>query len=329
MRLLRPFLGLLPLIACGLTSIELQDELPVAAVYRRQKPLRDVVSWDKSSILVNGERIMFLSAEFHPFRLPSPGLWIDVFQKVKSMGFTGVSFYLMWGLLEGEPGTVRINGVYALDEFFKAAKKAGVYLLARPGPYINSEVSGGGFPGWLQRLQGQLRSSNKGYIDAIQPYVSHIARIISDAEITKGGPVIMVQIENEFSLCGGDATGGSCGDKGYMDWLARAFRLAGITVPLINNDAVPAGNFAPGTGEGEIDIYGYDYYPFGWGGQDCQYPSLSTFAQQILTKLGSKPSNWTRGSFPLSTYVDIVPSLPYTTSPRSVIEFQGGAPDSW
>ena len=97
-----------------------------------------------------------MSGEFHPFRLPSPGLWLDVFQKIRAIGFSGVSFYVDAALLEGEPGHFRSDGVFALDEFFAAAKEAGIYLLARPGPYINSEVSGGGFPGWFQRLKGRF-----------------------------------------------------------------------------------------------------------------------------------------------------------------------------
>ena len=62
--------------------------------------LQDLVKWDEHSVFVRGERMMFLSGEFHPFRLPSPGLWLDIFQKIKAMGYNGVSFYTDWGLLE-------------------------------------------------------------------------------------------------------------------------------------------------------------------------------------------------------------------------------------
>ena len=118
--------------------------------YKREV-LQDIVTWDQHSIFVNGERVLFYSGEFHPFRLPVPGLWLDVFQKMRSMGYTGVSFYVDWALLEGKPGEFSAEGVFALEPFFEAAQKAGIYLLARPGPYINAEVSGGGFPGWVSR----------------------------------------------------------------------------------------------------------------------------------------------------------------------------------
>jgi beta-galactosidase GanA len=77
---------------------------------------------------------MVFSGEFHPFRLPVPDLWLDVFQKVKALGFSAVSFYVHWALLEGEHGVYRADGIFALESFFEAASQAGIYLIARPGP---------------------------------------------------------------------------------------------------------------------------------------------------------------------------------------------------
>ncbi|KAF2178184.1 glycoside hydrolase family 35 protein [Zopfia rhizophila CBS 207.26] len=295
-----------------------------SALSIRQQPLQDIVRWDNSSIIVHGERLMFLSAEFHPWRLPSPGLWLDIFQKIKAIGFSGVSFYLNWALLEGEPGLVRTDGVFSLDEFFSAAKEAGIYLIARPGPYINSEVSGGGFPGWLQRNKAQLRSTDPEFLNATKTYISHTGEIIAGAEITKGGPVILFQPDNEYSICEGarrieDIS--NCLDREYMEFVENEYRKAGITVPfinndvlvpLMNNDALALGNFRPGSGVGEVDIYGFDNYPMGWGQQPC-----------------SNPSNWTRGGIPLSVYTSVVRNISLPTSPRSIVEFQGGSPDKW
>ena len=83
---------------------------------------------------------MFYSGEFHPFRLPVPGLWLDVFQKIKALGYNGVSFYVDWALVEGKQGDFSAEGIFGFDPFFEAAQTAGIYLLARPGPYINAEV---------------------------------------------------------------------------------------------------------------------------------------------------------------------------------------------
>lgn len=141
---------------------------------------------------------MFYSGEFHPWRLPVPGLWLDIFQKIKALGYNGVSFYVNWALLEGSPGHYTAEGVFAYEPFFDAAAEAGIYLFARPGPYINAEVSGGGYPGWLQRNTGTLRTNETAYMDATNNYVAHIGRSIVAAQITNGGPVVLLQAENEY-----------------------------------------------------------------------------------------------------------------------------------
>ena len=102
--------------------------------------IQNTITWDEHSLFVNGTRVLVLSGEFHPFRLPVPSLWLDVFQKVRALGFNTVSFYVDWALLEGNPGEFTAEGVFALEPFFEAARKAGLWLIARPGPYINAEV---------------------------------------------------------------------------------------------------------------------------------------------------------------------------------------------
>jgi hypothetical protein len=96
----------------------------------KRAPLQDIVTWDEHSIFVRGERVLFFSGEYHPFRLPVPSLWLDVFQKIKALGYSGVSFYVDWALLEGKQGNFTAEGVFALEPFFEAASEAGIYLLA-------------------------------------------------------------------------------------------------------------------------------------------------------------------------------------------------------
>lgn len=92
--------------------------------------LQNIVTWDQHSLFIHGERIMFFSGEVHPFRLPVPSLYLDVFQKIKAMGFNCVSFYTMWALLEHKQGEFKAEGVFDLVPFFEAASEAGIYLLA-------------------------------------------------------------------------------------------------------------------------------------------------------------------------------------------------------
>ncbi|KAI8625659.1 glycoside hydrolase family 35 protein [Xylariaceae sp. FL1651] len=271
---------------------------------KKREVLQDIVTWDEHSLFINGERVMIFSGEVHPFRLPVPSLWIDVFQKVKALGFNCVSFYVDWALLEGKPGNFTAEGVFDLKPFFEAAQSAGIYLLARPGPYINAEVSGGGFPGWLSRNRGALRTSSPDFLSATDNYVANVAKIIADAQITNGGPIILYQPENEYT---GANTYTPFPDGAYMAYVEQQARDAGIVVPFISNDASASGHNAPGTGLGEVDIYGHDGYPLGFDcGNPTQWPT------------NGLPTTWRAAHLAQS------PSTPY-----SIDEFQGGSFDPW
>ncbi|TQS33842.1 hypothetical protein Golomagni_05799, partial [Golovinomyces magnicellulatus] len=270
---------------------------------KRAGNLQDFLTWDEYSLFIHGDRAMMFSGEVHPFRLPVPGLYLDVFQKIKALGFNMVSFYVDWALLEGKRGEFRAEGIFALEPFFDAAKEAGIYLLARPGPYINAEVSGGGFPGWLQGINGYLRSSAPDYLSATDNYMKHVCSIIAKHQITNGGPIVLFQPENEFS--GG--INGPYPNGQYMQYVINQARSAGIFVPMINNDVSPSGNYAPGSGSGQMDIYGYDNYPLGF---DCRHPS-----------------DWGTNRLPTSFHQLHQQQSPKT--PHSIIEFQGGSFDPW
>lgn len=178
----------------------------------------------------------------------------------KAIGFNGVSFYTDWGLLEGNRGHVVTEGIWSLDGFFKAAAEAGIYLLARPGPYINAETAAGGFPGWALRINSTLRSDAPDYTDATTLYLSTLGKIIADAQITNGGPVVLVQPENEYATWPHvNATQfPEQFNREYMAFVEQQLRDAGIVVPFIDNDNEALGYWAPGTGLGSVDIYGID-----------------------------------------------------------------------
>ncbi|KAI0018839.1 beta-galactosidase precursor [Xylariomycetidae sp. FL0641] len=270
---------------------------------RNDTQLQDIVTWDEHSLFIHGERVMIMSAEFHPWRLPVPSLWLDVFQKIKALGFNCVSFYSNWALLEGKQGNFTAEGVFAYEPFFEAASKAGIYLLARPGPYINAEVSFGGYPGWLQRVDGHLRTADEGYLAATDNYAANMGAIIAKAQITNGGPVILYQPENEYTI--GLTLPFPSGE--YMQYVEDQARDAGVVVPFISNDAAPLGHNAPGSGLGEVDIYGHDAYPLGF---DC-----------------SNPSTWP--ALALSGVYHSTHELQSPSTPFSLVEFQGGSYDPW
>ncbi|KAL9080438.1 MAG: hypothetical protein Q9159_007606 [Coniocarpon cinnabarinum] len=225
------------------------------------------------------------------------------------MGFNAVSFYTDWALLEGKPGRVVTDGIWDLNPFFSAAAEAGIYLVARPGPYINAEVSAGGFPGWSLRINCTLRTACPSYLDATQAYISTIVRIMADAEITNGGPVILVQPENEYTTFSGvdPSTFPQQSQKAYMAAVEQQFRDAGVTVPFIDNDNLVHGDFAPGSGLGAIDIYAIDAYPLRY---DCANPSVWPNIRW--------PQNW-----------QILHEQQSPSTPFAIAEFQGGSGTSF
>jgi beta-galactosidase GanA len=221
------------------------------------------VTFDRYSLMLDGERVFVWSGEFHPFRLPSPDLWRDVLQKMKASGYNAVSIYFDWNYHSPAPGVFDFSGVRDMDRVLDLAQEAGLYVIARPGPYINAEVTGGGFPGWLATQAGTARSAAPDYLAAADEWLTQIDRIIARHQYTDGrGSTILYQIENELA-----ATGTS--QRDYVAHLYDKAKADGITVPVFHNDKgrngiwVPPSSAVPGTVPGKVDMYAFDGYPGG------------------------------------------------------------------
>ncbi|KAJ7855955.1 glycoside hydrolase family 35 protein [Mycena olivaceomarginata] len=232
---------------------------------RNDTGLTTTVSWDPHSLFIQGQRTFILSAEFHPWRLPGdPSIWADVLQKIKANGFNTVSFYVNWALhfpelnTNGGNGDFEANTYRDIELFMQEAKKAGLWLIARPGPYINAETTGGGFPGFVGNIAGALRTNNPNYTETWVPYMTAISKIIARNQITNGGSIILVQAENEFSA--------GTTQSPYMQAVIDTYRANGVVIPITHNDqhSGQAGNFSPDLpGTGRVNIYCGDSYPQG------------------------------------------------------------------
>src|SRR3954468_898404 len=223
------------------------------------------VTWDKYSLQVDGKRVYVWSGEFHPFRLPNPDLWRDVLQKMKANGYDAVSIYVDWAYHSPKPGVYDFSGVRDMDRFLDIANEVGLYVIARPGPYINAEVDAGGFPGWLTTKPGRARTNDPTYTGYVDEYLSHIDAILARHQVTNGtGPVVLYQIENEYASNVTSPVGIQ-----YMQHLYDKVRSDGITVPIFHNDKgrngiwVPTSSTVPGTVPGPTDLYAFDGYPGG------------------------------------------------------------------
>jgi hypothetical protein len=268
---------------------------------------QDIVTWDDHSLSINGERVMIFSGEFHAFRLPVVDLWLDVFQKIKAAGYNCISIYIDYALLEGKRGTFRSEGIFSLEPLFESAKQAGLYVIARPGPYINAEVSGGGFPGWMTKVQGALRTNSEEYMNATDLYTKQIGEIISKAQITNGGPVILFQPENEYQ---NSLPPYPMPEFPYWEAVQEQYRRSDIVVPYINNEAHMRGYISTDT-ESSVDIYGHDGYPLGF---DCDNPS--EWPEDGL------PTDW------LVTNNAIAPDSPYTIPEVGITPLIDASPDT-
>ncbi|MFD0524474.1 beta-galactosidase [Paractinoplanes durhamensis] len=201
-----------------------------------------------------------MGGEFHYFRLPSPSLWLDIFQKLKAAGFNATSLYFDWGYHSPRPGVYDFTGVRDADLVLDMAEQAGLYVIARPAPYINAEVDSGGLPVWLTTKDEQNRSNDPKFLAYADEWLTQIDNIVARHQLTNGtGSVIAYQVENEYY-------NGSAAARLYMQHLADKARADGITVPLTGNNN---GTFNEGVGK--LDIDGPDSYPQGF---DCSNPTV-------------------------------------------------------
>lgn len=179
-------------------------------------------------ILLNGKPTQFRSGAMHYFRI-HPDYWMDRLTKLKQCGLNTVETYLPWNLHEEEEGQFNFSGKLDFEQYVNMAASLGLMVILRPGPYICSEWDFGGLPAWLLRKPGiRLRCSNQAYLDAVDRYFSVLLPKLRSLQWNAGGPVALMQIENEY--------GGVGNDSAYLKHLYHLLRDSGITVPLFISD---------------------------------------------------------------------------------------------
>ncbi|KAL1591330.1 hypothetical protein SLS60_012074 [Paraconiothyrium brasiliense] len=243
----------------------------LAAVRAVDNGLQKDVTWNNGSLLVNGERVIVMSGEFHYQRLPVPELWLDVFQKFKANGMNTVSFYFFWSYHSASKGNYDFTTPGKdIQRLFDLAKEAGLYVIARPGPYCNAETNGGGLALWgSDGSMGSLRTSDETYHQAWSEWIAEVGAIIAKNQITNGGPVILTQVENELQETKYDPDNTLVK---YMIQIEDAFKEAGLIVPTTHNEKgfrSKSWSSEYNNVGGAVDIYGLDSYP---GGMSCTNP---------------------------------------------------------
>jgi beta-galactosidase len=178
--------------------------------------------------LLNGKPFRIMAGEVHFQRIPRE-YWADRLLKIKAAGLNTVGTYVFWNALEPEPGQWDLSGGNDLAAFIRTAERLGLWVIVRPGPYACAEWDFGGLPIWLLRTPDiKVRCSDPRYLAACESYILKVGGIIRDLQVHRGGPVLMVQVENEYGSFGND--------RDYMRALQGFWAKAGIEVPLFTAD---------------------------------------------------------------------------------------------
>ncbi|MDX2084872.1 MAG: beta-galactosidase [Candidatus Melainabacteria bacterium] len=210
------------------------------------------ITYDRYSFQVNGQRLFIRSGAMHYFRLPSQALWWDRLCKLKAAGYNTVDLYFCWAYHSPAPGEYDFGGIRDVARLLEMTQELGLSVIARPGPYINAEYTGGGLPGWLladKTIVPRHRLPNgdfqwcERYHQAVEAWWQQIIPFIRGAQ-----NVLMLQVENEYSTTEMEPE--------PIASLMTLSRELGVTVPLMHNDMFVMGLYAD-----LIEVYSFDHYP--------------------------------------------------------------------
>ncbi|HEY1787568.1 MAG TPA: beta-galactosidase family protein [Verrucomicrobiae bacterium] len=206
-----------------------------------------------NDFLLDGHRLQIRCGEMHAARVPRE-YWRNRLRMAKAMGLNTVCAYLFWNQIEPRPGEFDWSAQADAAEFCKIAQEEGLWVILRPGPYSCAEWEEGGLPWWLLRNPDiHLRTTDPSFLEPAKTYLREVGRELGPLQITHGGPILMVQVENEYGSYGSDTN--------YMGDVRQALRDAGFDVPLFEcnpvadlthgyrPDIFPVVNFGSGPGE--------------------------------------------------------------------------------
>lgn len=178
--------------------------------------------------LLDGKPFRILSGAMHYFRVV-PEYWRDRLEKMRAFGLNTVETYVPWNLHEPRPGDFHFEGMLDIVKFIEMANDVGLKVIVRPGPYICSEWDFGGLPSWLLKDPAmQVRCAYPPFLAAVDRFFDALLPLVAPLQSTKGGPVIAMQVENEYGTYGND--------KVYLRHLADGMKARGIDSFLFTSD---------------------------------------------------------------------------------------------
>ncbi|AMR29838.1 beta-galactosidase [Hymenobacter psoromatis] len=197
---------------------------------------RHTFTLGQRQFLLDGKPLQLISGELHYPRIPREA-WRSRLKMAKAMGLNTIGTYVFWNTHEPQPGQYDFTGNNDVAAFVKMAQEEGLWVILRPSPYVCAEWEFGGYPYWLQNVPGlKVRSDELQYIAAYRRYLLAVGRQLAPLQVNHGGPILMVQVENEYGSYGAD--------KAYLAENKKMFEEAGFDGLLYTCD--PAADVAKG-----------------------------------------------------------------------------------
>jgi len=225
----------------------------VAVASAQNAPTPHTFTVSGTQFLYDGKPYQILSGEMHYPRVPR-AYWRDRFRMARAMGLNTITTYVFWNVHEPRPGVYDFSGQNDVAEYIREAQQEGLNVILRPGPYVCAEWELGGYPSWLLKDRKLiLRSDNPQYMAAVKTWFARLGREIRPLLLANGGPIVAIQVENEYGSFGDD--------HGYMEAIKSALIASGMTGVMYTADGpslIPRGGLPElpavinfGTGDAE------------------------------------------------------------------------------
>jgi len=230
--------------------------------------------------LLDGAPLLIRSGEMHYPRVPRP-YWRDRMRKMRALGLNTLCTYVFWNAHEPQPGKFDFTGNLDLAEYIRTAQSEGLYVLLRPGPYICTEWDFGGFPSWLLATPDiKVRSTDARFLTAAARYMTRVGKEVAGMQIHRGGPILMVQVENEYGSFGADHE--------YMGAIRHMLLDAGFDGVLYTSDGSGKSNLAGGTLEGALSVINFG----DTSNPEREFANFAAFRQNVPRMCGEYWAGW-------------------------------------
>jgi beta-galactosidase len=174
---------------------------------------------------LDGKPFQIISGSMHYPRIPRQ-YWRDRLRKARAMGLNTITTYVFWNLHEPEPGHYDFTGNNDIAEYIREAQQEGLHVILRPGPYVCAEWEFGGYPAWLLKNHAaRIRSSDPAFIAATSRWLHRLGQELAPLQIGYDGPIIAVQVENEYGSFGED--------HAYMKQIQQIILESGFSKALL------------------------------------------------------------------------------------------------